>query len=361
MRKRPAEGEVFLKIDGKPYMVPEGIPIQVALELAGLSTGAFPGETDVFIPCGVGGCMACAVTANGEQVPACVTGIEAGMEIRIETPADVTPRRGVHGFQPHAVGGVGTPWHLKDQGAFIEVACFACGCNFRCPQCQNWQTAYNGKEAHRTPEETALGLTLARRRYGVDRLAISGGECTLNRPWLVAFIAALRKHNPDDRARFHVDTNGSILIPDYIDELIDAGMTDVGIDLKSLKLETFRTITGVEDEGLAARYRDTAWEAVRHIRSRHRDEVFLGVGIPYNARFMSFEELEAMGRALARIDPRTQVCVLDYRPEYRRLTRKAEPIERPDCAEMRRVFDLLRSTGLKTVLCQTPFGHIGPR
>ena len=86
-----------------------------------------------------------------------------------------------------------------------------------------------------------------------------------------------------------------------------------------------------------------------------------GVGIPYNARFMSFEELEAMGRALCRIDPRTQVCVLDYRPEYRRFTGKAEPIERPDSMEMRRVFDLLRSTGLKMVLCQTPFGHIGPR
>jgi molybdenum cofactor biosynthesis enzyme MoaA len=36
-----------------------------------------------------------------------------------------------------------------------------------------------------------------------------------------------------------VDTNGSILTYDYLDELVEAGMTDIGIDLKSLEDHTY--------------------------------------------------------------------------------------------------------------------------
>ncbi|MCE8425493.1 MAG: hypothetical protein J5U17_06915, partial [Candidatus Methanoperedens sp.] len=53
--------------------------------------------------------------------------------------------------------------------------------------------------------------------------------------------------DPDNNARFHVDTNGSILTPDYLDELVEAVMTDIGIDLKSLELDTFSHITEVNN------------------------------------------------------------------------------------------------------------------
>jgi hypothetical protein len=33
---------------------------------------------------------------------------------------------------------------------------------------------------------------------------------------------------------------------------------------------------------------------------------------------------------------------------------------KPSYQEMVEVYHLLRGTGLSTVLCQTPFGHIGP-
>ena len=59
-------------------------------------------------------------------------------------------------------------------------------------------------------------------------MAISGGGCTLNRTWLKQYLIELKRLNPDDTVRLHVDTNGSILMFDCIDELVGAGMTAHG-------------------------------------------------------------------------------------------------------------------------------------
>lgn len=198
-------------------------------------------------------------------------------------------------------------------------------------------------------------MTATRKKYGVDRMAISGGESTLNREWLLQYLRELEKLNPDEKARLHVDTNASVLTPDYIDELVEAGMTDVGPDLKGLRLETFMKITGLKDKELAEKYHRTSWRAVKYLVDRYKEKVFIGVGIPYNRDLISLEEIHEIGSEICKIDPEIQVCVLDYRPEFR--NRK---ISRPSYGEMIRVWGILRDTGLKTVICQTIFGHIGP-
>jgi pyruvate formate lyase activating enzyme len=250
----------------------------------------------------------------------------------------------------HHVGGVGTPWWIK--GDYIEVACFTAGCNFSCPQCQNWQFGYLGAGEPLTPGEVARVMTATRRRYAVDRIAISGGECTLNRPWLTQYLRYLKELNPG--ANLHVDTNGSILTDDYLDELVIKGMTDIGIDLKALKLNTFKEITGLVDDALASRYMKTAWEAVEYLNKNH-PQIFLGIGIPYNKDLIDLEEIEEMGKRIAKIDPGLQVCALDYRPEFKRLE-----ISRPTYSEMMIVHKVLRGTGLETAICQTAKGRIGP-
>jgi len=198
-------------------------------------------------------------------------------------------------------------------------------------------------------------MTLTRAKYGVNRMAISGGECTLNRRWLIQYLKALRELNQDKDARFHVDTNGSLLTKDYIDELVEVGMTDIGIDLKGLKVETFMGITGLEDEELAENYKENAWEAIQYLTENYRDKVFMGVGIPYNKSLISLEEIEEMGKRIAKIDPEIQVCPLDYRPEFKR-----QDIVKPDYQEMKGVYEVLKDVRLKTVVCQTEWGYIGP-
>jgi pyruvate formate lyase activating enzyme len=355
-----ASGYVSIEVDGRDARVPKGIPLKAALEHCGVDFSPYPREESLKAPCGVGGCMSCVVRVNGEILPSCVTAVRGGMRVSTEVPTHGMTRRGVHGFQGHSVGGVGTPWELKGRRGSIEVACFAAGCNFRCPQCQNWTTAYLGKGEFLGPDEVAERMTRARELYGVKRMAISGGECTLNRGWLVDFIRHLKRRNPDAEARFHVDTNGSILVEDYIDELVEAGMTDVGIDLKGFRPATFLSITGLREEGVAKRYLETAWNDCRHLVNHYRGRVFLGIGIPYSKDLISLEEVHRIGTEIAFMDPEVQVCLLDYRPEFRRRHIDGFRIRQPDCRAMAEAADVLREAGLKKVIAQTAFGHVGP-
>jgi pyruvate formate lyase activating enzyme len=258
----------------------------------------------------------------------------------------------VHGFSGHPVGGVGTPWWLKGY-RYIEAACFSCGCNFRCPQCQNWTTTYCGKEPPLTPRQAAERMTGLRRILGVNRMAISGGECTLNREWLIEYIRELKSLNADEKARIHVDTNASILSPHYVDELVEAGMTDIGIDIKAMKIDTFCRITRVERE-LAEVYMRTSWRGLKHLLEKYGDRVFIGVGIPYSKDLISIDEIQEIGEKIAELDNTIQICVLDYRPEFR------SKIRRPSFSEMFEVWRALKDVGLETVICQTKRGYIKP-
>ena len=390
---------ISIEVDGKAVEAKEGSTIKEALEALGYEITLFPSDGGLFMPCQTGGCWACALDVDGRLMPACTTTVGSGMRIRTGndmrvassiTPnikryddgrngkvspdsssdsaasqGDLAPRRLVGGFLGHQAGGVGTPWWLK--GGSVELACFTAGCNLCCPQCQNWRFTYAGSLPARpsdlpsdttsltallTPEQAARKMTAARRRFAVDRLAVSGGECTLNRPWLVEFLRLLREMNPG--AHLHVDTNGSILTEDYIDELVQAGMTDIGIDLKALRTGTFMEICGLVDGPLAERYLQTAWQAVRYVHDNY-PQVYLGVGIPYNGLLISLDEVIAMGRRIAEIDPWMQVCVLDYRPEFQR-----GDLVRPGFWDMMQVHYNLRDCGLLTVVCQTVKGKVGP-
>ncbi len=76
-----------------------------------------------------------------------------------------------------------------------------------------------------------------------------------------------------------MDTNGTLLTNEYVDELFQAGMTDVGIDIKAIDVKTYCRITGIEDQEKASLYLRTSWEAVRYISENYKDRLFLGVGI----------------------------------------------------------------------------------
>ena len=349
--------KITIRVDGVPVQVYECTTVRRALESVGVTFGRFPGEGRIFAPCRVGGCHSCSVLANGEVVRACVTPVEEEMEIQTALPEAHTPLRIIHGPQAHQVGGKATPWRLKGD-RYIEVAIWAAGCCYACPQCQNYHVTYDGRSEPMTPEEAAKLVTMHRRMYGVDRMAISGGEPTLNRRWLVQYFKALKGLNPDKEARLHLDSNGAILTRDYLDELVlDAGVTDIGVEPKGVRLETFIKMTAVGDRALAERYLNTSWEAVRYTVNNHQDRVFLGVGLPYNKALITLSEVREFGERLASIDPRVQLCVLDYFPTFRRTD-----IQRPTVEEMLKVKRVLEEeAGLKTVVVQTSIGNIGPK
>jgi len=352
-----AEKEVKIYINGEQYFVPEGCTLKTALEYVGFKFTKFPeSNTDhIYSPCETGGCYACAVVVDNKLKPLCHTAVKEGIRISFDKD-NFRPLRIVEGFIPHTVGGVGTPWWIKGHG-YIEVACFAAGCNLRCPTCQNFTITYNSMLSPMTPERCAYLLSMARRKYRVDRMAISGGEPTLNRDWLIEFFRELRRLNPDPKARLHLDTNITVLTRDYIDELVEAGVTDIGPDIKAYRLDTFQKITGISDQNLAKKYLENSWRALKYLIDEYYPEkVFVGIGIPYNKYFYpDLEELAKFGEAIARLHSEIQVCVLDYRPEF-----KAHYLKRPTVEEMFKVKKILNEAGLKTVIVQTYMGHFGP-
>lgn len=347
--------QITLHVDNQGVSVSERTTVLCALENVGYTFGLTYGEADLVAPCRTGGCWGCSVLVDDGISRACVHPIKDGMQVDTQIPVDQQPLRIIHGPQPHAVGGKATPWHLKGVERYIEVAIWTAGCNLRCPQCQNASTTYDGQSSPVTPEQAAHRVTDARKRYRVDRMAISGGEPTLNRPWLIAYFNCLRELNPDPSARLHLDSNGTVLTPDYIDELVIAGVTDIGIEPKGLEPETFMRISGISDQDLAIRFLSTAWDAIMHIAKHYSEKIFLGVGLPYNRSLITPKEVLNFGKRLASIDSGIQLCVLDYFPTFRR-----QQLKRPSLKEMLNIQSLLESTGLKNVVVQTSLGHFGP-
>lgn len=359
------KGDVTISVDNQPVSVPGGTTIKAALESLGYGFSRYPSNEAIFTPCQTGGCYACSVLVDGELVPSCHTAVKSNQEIQIEISHKSKPLRIVGWYQTHAVGGVGTPWSRKavsnSGNLFAEVACFSAGCNLRCRTCQNFDVTYNSRSRPVTPEDAAKQLTLLRQRTKLNRMAISGGEPTLNRPWLLQFFETLRSINPEG-TRLHLDTNATILTQDYIDDLVRVGVTDIGPDLKAVSLTTFQTITGIKDKDLAKMYMNTEWAAIKHIIDHYYPEsVFVGVGLPFNPAFYPSEEvmwaeLSEWSDRMIRLDNRVQVTILDYRPEFRR-----HDIQRPAPEMMRNVKEFLEGTGLQTVTAQTMRGHLPPK
>jgi len=344
-------GLIKITVDGVEYAVPEGFSVKEALEAIGIKF-VEPGSKGLTAPCGLGGCWACAVLIDGGLERACITPVKYGMRVELDVEG-VEPLRIVHGPQPHRVGGKATPWWEVDGVRYVEAAIWLAGCNLRCPQCQNYHVTYDNSSRPMTPLEAARRLTVCRKVYGTSGLAVSGGEPTLNRRWLIEFFRCLRNMNPG--ARLHLDSNGTILTRSYVDELVEAGCNNIGIEPKAIRLETYMGITGIRDEELAKRYLENSWNILEYVVSSYSDRVYVGAGFAYNPAWMSLEEVAEIGDRIASIDPRLQVTVLDYFPIFRR-----RDIRRPTVSMMLEVKRVLEERGLRTVIVQTSVGHFGP-
>ena len=345
--------EVTVYVDDVPYRVPNRVSIARALEYIGFRFGE-PGSKKPSIACGTGGCWACALIVDGSLQRTCIEPVRDGL--RIETDVErVEPRRIVHGPSPHVVGGKATPWWQVDYESYVEAAIWVAGCNLRCPQCQNYHVTYDNVSPALTPREAAEAIVLCHRMYNTRGVAISGGEPTLNRRWLVEFFKEVtRRVNP--KVRRHLDSNGTLLKPDYIDELVEAGCNNIGVEPKCVNIDTYMRITGIRDRDLASKYLETAWKAIEYINEYYGDKVYLGVGLVYNKELVSLDEIAEAGRRIASINPKIQVTVLDYFPAFRR-----RHLRRPSVNEMLQVKKTLEEQGLQTVIVQTIIGHIGPK
>jgi len=343
---------VTITVNGVKVQVPSRISLAEALRIAGYEFDK-PGSRKPSLACKTGGCWSCAVLVNGNLERSCIVPVQGGIVVETDVESR-RPLRIVHGPEPHLVGGKGTPWWEVDYVNYVEAAIWVAGCNLRCPQCQNYHVTYDNATPPLKPDEAAKLVVECHREYSTRGIAVSGGEPAINRKWLVEFFQQVSKRTPPS-VRKHLDSNGTVLTPDYVDELVEAGCNNIGVEPKCVKIETYMKITGLIDRELASEYLNNAWRIIEYIYSNYGSRVYLGVGLVYNVDLVTLDEIEEAGDKLYSIDPSIQVTVLDYFPAFRRTN-----IRRPSVDEMLRVKKALEERGLKTVVVQTARGHVGP-
>ncbi len=295
---------VDFEVNGQPQQLQGPISVSKALDQLGFieerestSVSGCAGSADT---CGTGGCWNCVVLIDGRQARGCVTALRSGMKIIIRSTVleQMVPKRVVSVMRPAPHG---------------HPSIFTHGCNYRCDLCHNWDLTFSSTASSLTPAQVVAQLALQPKK---DRwIGISGGEPTINRPWLVDTVLQLRQSVPE--SRIQLDTNASLLTPDYIDELIAAGVTDVSPDFKAFEIKTFMALSGVHDRKQADRYMRTVWQAIEYLQTRYADQIFMAVSIPCHPLIHTRSELEAMAAALAALNPDIPVTLTELQPAFR--------------------------------------------
>ena len=149
------------------------------------------------------------------------------------------------------------------------------------------------------------------------------------------------------QSRIQLDTNASLLTSEYIDQLVEAGVTDISPDIKACHLDAFMKISGIDSSTQAAAYLKTSWEAIRYLDAAHSKTVFMAVSFPCHPRIHSETELYAMGQSLASINPDIPVTLIEYQPAFRA---KNWPWLTPDAMNQAR--DIVKSAGLRRIIVQ---------
>ncbi|MHB8126875.1 MAG: radical SAM protein [Desulfitobacteriaceae bacterium] len=349
MHKIKRDKKINLTVDGKNVEVPEQITILAALEFLGYTVSHHPKQAgQIFAPCKIGGCGACSVLVNGKLKPSCITKVEDGMEINTETAQIVSqePIRLANNFEAYQGGVIGAEQNRTQ--AVTEYTFFAQGCNLRCPACHNWNITFSTSGKYCTPRRAAEIMERGRKHYSVSKVAVTGGEITLNRPWLVQFVKEFRAICEDWETRFQLDTNASMLTTDYIDELYAAGVSDISPDVKGLYPETYMKITGIDDLELAKLCVETTWQAVEYLLTKYSKKMFIVLAIPYHEQFIDLEELRQMAQKIYNINPETCISLIDYMPAFR-----CRDLPLTDPEKMEEVHQLFLDAGLHKVLWQT--------
>ncbi|MBN2568106.1 MAG: radical SAM protein [Deltaproteobacteria bacterium] len=251
--------------------------------------------------CETGGCWDCAVLINGVLTRSCVTPLQEGMDIVTDDDTikeNSEAVRIITLMRPHP---------------HYDPSVFTHGCNYSCGICHNWDMTFASNGRAMNPREAVSKLHLDQKED--SWVGISGGEPTLNRRWLLETVHELRKTVPN--IRIQLDTNASLLTTDYIDDLIESGITHISPDIKALHLKTFMELCGVKSEEKARQYLETSWEAVRYINERYKEKLFMAVSFPYFPAIHTLEELKEMALTLADISKDIPVTLVEYQPAFR--------------------------------------------
>lgn len=146
------------------------------------------------------------------------------------------------------------PTTLLDYPEKLACTVFTCGCNFRCPFCQNGslvlETHYDlsgAPDSTVSDDDQSADILehIKKRKKILEGVCITGGEPTLQKD-LPDFLRKIKNLG----LLVKLDTNGSR--PDVIESLYQEGLIDyVAMDIKSSK-ENYPAVSGISGLPIAA-------------------------------------------------------------------------------------------------------------
>jgi len=176
------------------------------------------------------------------------------------------------------------------------------GCNFDCIACHNPSTiAVCTHSATRERSVDDLLVEIRRAAPFLSGITVSGGEATLQAPFVAALFAVIKGDPVLRRLTCFVDSNGSADAETW-DRLLPV-MDGAMIDLKCLDDDVHRALTGQSNRAVL--------ESIRHLHSAGRlYEVRLLIVPGYND---DPELLARTARWLSEVDPHLRVVVIGFR------------------------------------------------
>ena len=196
------------------------------------------------------------------------------------------------------------------------------GCNFRCRGCFSFAREFIG-EPMTAEQVVALMKNAARRYYGdtpLEEAVITGGEPTLDRKYLVALLKQLKEIVPE----IVLDTHGYFLDDAYLQELLEAGLTEVVFDLKAFDEQLHEWYTGYSNRKI-----------LENIQNAY-DKVKLVVNTVYIPGIVDDREIEQIAGFLAKLETDKPI---DFRINRFRAELSRESIARnPEPAEIARAY-----------------------
>lgn len=199
------------------------------------------------------------------------------------------------------------------------------GCNLKCRGCFSIARDTVG-EPMVVEQLLSLVKNAASDYYAdtsLEEAVITGGEPTLDRRYLLELVSRLK----EVVGWIVLDTNGTLLDRAYLEELINAGITEVMVDLKAWDENLHVWYTGCTNKGI-----------VENIKNAY-GKVKLVVSTVYIPGIVAEREIEQIAKFLAGIDKKGEI---EYRINRFRAEQSYEKIARnPYPGEIERAYAIV--------------------
>jgi len=177
-------------------------------------------------------------------------------------------------------------------------------------------------------------IILSPQGYGPARNIVSftGGDTYCCYEFYVECFKSIKREFGDE-LWIHIETNGYGLIPEILEELVQAGLDSIWLDMKAYSKETYRKLCGTDNEHIL------------ELPARILDEgLTLEIVLLYIPRIVGLNEIDKFGELLASVDKNIPIMLLAFFPEY-----KLKHVKPPSLSEMVKAYEVLRMHGLKRV------------